>query len=120
MEPIARRLSTALEIRQLTIAEVSRRSGIDTGSIAHYKKGDYLPKQDKIYLLSVALDVSPAWLMGYEVPMDRDTPETATQSPDELLAFALYGDTSVVTSEDLEDIRKFAEYVKEKRQKENN
>ena len=31
-----------------------------------------MPKQDGIYLLAKALDVDEAWLMGLDVPMDRD------------------------------------------------
>ena len=31
----------------------------------------YLPAQDKLAILAMALDVSEAWLMGYDVPMER-------------------------------------------------
>jgi UDP-3-O-[3-hydroxymyristoyl] glucosamine N-acyltransferase len=30
------------------------------------------PKQDRIYLIAKALRVSEAWLMGFDVPMERD------------------------------------------------
>ena len=39
-----------------------------------YMSGDYEPKQDRIYLIAQALNVSEAWLMGYDVPMSRNTP----------------------------------------------
>jgi transcriptional regulator with XRE-family HTH domain len=29
------------------------------------------PKADRLYALAVALDVSEAWLLGYEVPIQR-------------------------------------------------
>ncbi|MGA0525445.1 hypothetical protein ACO2WH_26760, partial [Escherichia coli] len=35
-----------------------------------YLKGEYEAKQDKVDLLSKALQVSPAWLMGYDISMD--------------------------------------------------
>lgn len=112
-QTISKRLTEAMNLRGFTIAELSRRTKIDTGTITHYKKGDYLPKQDKIYIMAVALDVSPSWLMGLDVPMQANP--APVQSPDDLLAFALYGETGAVTAEDLEDIRKFAEYVKARR-----
>ena len=52
--------------REITAAELSRRSGIRASSISDYLKGKYEPKQDKIDLIAEALSVSPAWLMGYE------------------------------------------------------
>ncbi len=118
METIAKRLKEAMERRNIKLIALAEKTGIDKGSISHYRKGDYLPKQGNIYALARALDVSEAWLMGYDVPMDRDTtPPPPANSPDDILAFALFGDSSVVTAEDLDDIRKFAEYIKERRKK---
>lgn len=64
------RLQKALEIRQMTVADLSRKSEINKGTISHYLKGTYQPKQTAIYLMSQALDVSPAWLMGLDVTMN--------------------------------------------------
>ena len=50
----------------MTAAELSRKSGIRASSISDYLTGKYEPKQDKIDQLAQALNVSPAWLMGYE------------------------------------------------------
>ena len=61
------RLRKALEDKGITRTELSQISGIAKGDITHYLKGDYVPKQDKCYLLAKALDVDPGWLMtGYE------------------------------------------------------
>ena len=59
-----------LNEREITAAELSRRSGIRASSISDYLKGKYEPKQDKIDLIAEALSVSPAWLMGYETKSD--------------------------------------------------
>lgn len=63
------RFNLALELRQVTPAELSRKTGIDEAAISNYRNGKYKAKQDKLYLISQALRVSPAWLMGYDVPM---------------------------------------------------
>lgn len=39
--------------------------------ISQYCSGKVKPTQDKMFLLAAALDVSEAWLMGYEVPRTR-------------------------------------------------
>ena len=41
-------------------------------SLSQYISGVYAPSQDKLSVLGLALDVSEAWLMGYNVPMGRD------------------------------------------------
>ena len=46
-------------------------TGIGKSSISTYLSGEYEPKQRNIYKIAKALDVSEAWLMGENVPMDR-------------------------------------------------
>lgn len=40
--------------------------------LSQYVSGKVEPKQDKLSILSLALDVSEAWLAGYNVPMERN------------------------------------------------
>ena len=39
--------------------------------LSQYVSGKVLPKQDKLFILAAALNVSEPWLMGYDVPRDR-------------------------------------------------
>lgn len=43
-------------------------------ALNHYISGKAAPRQDKLSILSYALGVSEAWLMGFDVPMERTTP----------------------------------------------
>lgn len=70
MKQFRDRLEKALEIRKMSIAELSRKSGINKGTISHYLKGAYEPKQTAIYNMALALNVSPSWLLGLDVTMD--------------------------------------------------
>ena len=70
MQEIKDRLKMALEIRGMTAAELARRSSVDKGSISHYLKGEFTPKQSAIGKMARALDVSPSWLLGFSVTMD--------------------------------------------------
>lgn len=40
--------------------------------LSQYVSGKVEPKQDKLSILSLALDISEAWLAGYDVPMVRN------------------------------------------------
>ena len=71
MAKIAERLKKALEIRDITQSELSRKTGIGKSSISTYLTGEYEPKQRNIYKMALALNVNEAWLMGADVPMDR-------------------------------------------------
>lgn len=72
--PISQRLREALEAAGKKQADLVRETGLDRGSISSYLSGKYEPKQKAIYKMARALDVSEAWLLGYDVPMLR-TPE---------------------------------------------
>ena len=60
------RIKFLMEEKQITQTELSKRTGITQSSISDWLRGKYLPKQDKIDLLAKALDVTPAYLMGWE------------------------------------------------------
>lgn len=47
--------------------------------ISQYVTGKVEPKQDKLTVLSRALDVNEAWLMGYDVPRERSIYPTNIQ-----------------------------------------
>ena len=79
MKTISERLKEALHIRHMKAIELSRLTGIDRGSISCYASGKYEPKQKAIYLMAKALNVSEAWLMGYDVDMFR-TPDNTERN----------------------------------------
>lgn len=65
-ETFAQRLRKGLDMRGLKQVELSKISGIPKSNISHYLKGDWEGKQDAVYALAGALNVSEAWLMGYD------------------------------------------------------
>lgn len=75
LESIAARLRKAMDAAGKKQADLVRETGLDRGSISSYLSGKYEPKQKAIYKLAQALDVSEAWLLGYDVPMHR-SPES--------------------------------------------
>jgi transcriptional regulator with XRE-family HTH domain len=66
------RLSEALEIRGLRAVDLVELTGIPKVTISYYLSGKTVPRSDKLYKLAQALNVSEAWLLGYDVPMSRN------------------------------------------------
>lgn len=44
--------------------------------LSQYISGGVEPRHEKLTILGMALGVSEVWLMGYDVPMERETPIT--------------------------------------------
>ena len=70
-ETFQNRLNQALEIRNMKPVELSQRTGLSNARISQYTNGVYEAKQKALYLIARALNVSEAWLMGYDVQMER-------------------------------------------------
>ena len=81
IESCAKRIRKALSIRNMTQSELCRRTKIATSAMSEYLRGLYDPKQDKIYLMSEALNVDPVWLMGFDVPMEKDDKKGSPHEP---------------------------------------
>lgn len=66
----SKRFTYALDLRNKSMADISRETGINKASLSQYANGIYSPKQDRIFLIANALDVSPSWLMGFDTDLD--------------------------------------------------
>ena len=80
----SQRLADALKKRDKRAVDLSDITGISRSAISSYLAGRWLAKQDKVYLLAKALNVDEAWLMGYDVPMERKI-RTSEPLPDNIL-----------------------------------
>jgi transcriptional regulator with XRE-family HTH domain len=65
------RLQTAMNIKGIRAVDLVERTGVPKGAISYYLAGRSQPKADRLHVLAKALDVSEAWLLGYDVPMAR-------------------------------------------------
>ena len=65
------RLAIALELRNMKPIELSKITGLSKSAISQYMSGYAKPKDDRVYLISKALNISEAWLLGFDVPMER-------------------------------------------------
>lgn len=65
------RLLKAMNIRNMKASELSEKANIPKSAISQYLSGLYEAKQKSIFKLANALNVSEAWLMGLDVPMEK-------------------------------------------------
>ena len=77
----ADRIKMALQIKGVKQADLCRLTKIPKSALSQYISGAYDPKQDRIYLIANALNVSEAWLMGLDVPMERQVKKASPEEP---------------------------------------
>lgn len=65
------RLREAMALRGMKAVDLSAKTGVPKSAISFYLAGKSEPKTDRHYIIAKALDVSEAWLMGYDVPKAR-------------------------------------------------
>ena len=82
-EKVSVRILKAMEYRGMKQVDLVEKTGLSKAAISQYISDRNLPKQKAIYLLSKALGVQEAWLMGYDVPMEEEEP-ISDFTPDEV------------------------------------
>ena len=69
------RLNEALKLRQMTAAELAKLTGLNKSSVSRYLAGSSIPRSLAIGKMAQALHVNPAWVLGYNVPMETEKVE---------------------------------------------
>lgn len=81
--------------------------------LSQYVNNKTSPGQKKLYILAKTLNVSEAWLLGYDVQPIRPTDEERTFSRNgEIIAAHISDD---VNDKEMKEIINFIEYIKSKR-----
>ena len=71
IESCGNRIKKALIMRGMKQSELCLITKIPKSALSQYISGCFEPKQDRIYLIAKTLNCSEAWIMGYDVPMER-------------------------------------------------
>ena len=88
----SQRLQEAMKDSNMKQADLARATGLSKGGISNYVIGRYEPKSDIISKLSMALNCSEMWLMGYDVPRERkaNTPDKLKLTEGEKMLLELF------------------------------
>lgn len=67
------RLKQAMDFQDVKAADLCERGNIPKSAMSYYISGRSKPKSPRLYTIAKLLDVDEAWLLGYDVPMERRT-----------------------------------------------
>lgn len=116
MSDFVKRLNQLMTEKNISQNKLAEMTGITQSSISDWANGKYKPRQDKVYLLSEALKVSPAYLLGYT---DNENLDQNTTKNDNSKIDRLYnqlndeGKEKVITyTQDLVDSGKYSTETK--------
>lgn len=103
-------------LKQVDILELAKKNQengvrISKTDLSQYVNGKVEPGQYKLHLLAKALDVSEAWLMGYDVPERYEAPKQNSKYVETIAAHI----DDDVTEEEMKEIIDYIEYRKNKR-----
>lgn len=87
---------------------VGKELGIASATITQWKNGS-IPSGEKLILLSEYFGVTTDYLLGNET--------AGTKPTDEDIKFALFDGTEGVTDEMYEEVKRFAKFIKEQKEK---
>ncbi len=104
------------ELRQIDIVRLCEpyckmyKVKLGRNAISQYVAGKVEPRQNALYILGQALNVSEAWLMGCDVPMERTTQKKESNNNNNITQSQK---TILSLTEDLpdEDLKKVIDYA---------
>lgn len=67
------RLKELMRIMKIKQIDIIEKTGIPKSAMSMYISGQRVPRQDRVSEIADAYNINEAWLMGYDVPMERNT-----------------------------------------------
>lgn len=77
-EKASKRLRYILELNNMKQQDLADKSGVSKYSISQYLGQRSIPSNLSAGKMAKVLNVDPMWLMGYDVPMKKDDPDSGT------------------------------------------
>lgn len=114
-----KQLMNLRELRQIDIVRLCEpyckmyKVKLGRNAISQYVAGKVEPRQNALYILGQALNVSEAWLMGCDVPMERVTPEAEQKAEEHILESQkeILSLTEELSEEDIKKVIDYAELL---------
>lgn len=60
-----------MDIKNINQVDLCQRTGIPKSSMSMYLSGERSPRKNRLSQIAEKFNISEAWLMGYDVPMER-------------------------------------------------
>lgn len=76
----AKRLKELMNTLNIKQSDISERAGIPKSAMSMYVSGQRFPRQDRLSRIADVFNINEAWLMGYDVPMERITSDMSPEN----------------------------------------
>lgn len=80
MKKQSERLEELMRELDIKATDICKATGIAKSSMSMYMSGERQMRQDKIAVIAETYNVDPAWLMGYDVPMNWEVHKFKTST----------------------------------------
>lgn len=112
---VRKRLEFARERSKISLEEIGKKLGVHKSTISRWENGYTKKIQLPVFeALADIYDVNVMWLMGYDVPMEK----APNKNKDiRYASYKGYLDDNDLEPEDIEEIERFIEFIKNKRKK---
>ena len=110
-ENCAERIRKGLSIKNMKASELCEKTGIPKSAMSQYINGKFEPKQDRLYLIAKALEVSEPWLMGFDVPMNS-SPAPTSDKEDSKIDVMISTESKDLSDKDKQEILHLIQYKK--------
>ena len=101
----------------LTPSGAASKIGFNRASVTMWKNTGKAPKQELLLKIAEFFGVTTDYLLTGEDTKKAPTQEDERTISDKELMFALWGDSQNVDESDLEDVRRYAAFVEERKKK---
>ena len=102
--------------RNMTMKQLGEVLGVAESTISQYETGKRQADNETLLRLGEFFDVTVGYLLGAETEKAL-TLEGERGISDKNLMFALWGDTDEMTQDDLEDVKRYAAFVRERKKR---
>lgn len=120
MSDVYKTIDTLLKEHGISGAKMSSDLGMSRSFMTELRKGRAKSiKAETAQKIADYFGVTVGYLLGTEDTKKAPTGNGERKIDDSSLMFALWGDSTEMTEEDLEDVRRYAEFVRERKKKKN-
>ena len=108
-------------LKQIDIVNKAKSLEKETGikltktDLSQYVNGKVTPGQKKLYILAKILNVSEAWLLGYDVERARIDDKSRAEFNQQQDTMADHFDKDDLTEEEMKEVQDFIKFIKSKR-----
>ncbi len=88
------RLKKIMKQRGITQMQLSRKTNIPKSAISQYLSNKFSPRDGRLEIIAEALDISPAWLLGYTDNPER-TPPLSLSAREECIILVYRSDPEI-------------------------